>query len=122
MDHFKGGIPTFTLRDGANRDDDKPFICADVKCTWGAVSGLDLKKIRRSSRKLWFRNLDRFRLNDDREVRRPQPSTLALVASNWSPVHRLLHRHGRDEYQAGGHQPVQVRGGQAPRGHRDRAE
>ena len=82
---------TFTLREGVNFHDGKPFTSADVKCTWDMVSGLTPGKIRKSPRQAWFTNLKEVSVNGPTEVtfhlNRPQPSFIALLAAGWSPVY-----------------------------------
>jgi peptide/nickel transport system substrate-binding protein len=86
-----GTALTFTLRQGVKWHDGVPFTAADVKCTWDMVSGLTPGKIRKSPRQAWFTNLTAITVNGDTEVtfqlKRPQPSFLALLASGWSPVY-----------------------------------
>jgi peptide/nickel transport system substrate-binding protein len=82
---------TFTLRQGVKWHDGKPFTSADVKCTWDMVSGLTPGKIRKSPRQAWFSNLKEISVNGDFEVtfqlKRPQPSFIAMLATGWSPVY-----------------------------------
>jgi peptide/nickel transport system substrate-binding protein len=82
---------TFTLRQGVQWHDGKPFTSADVKCTWDMVSGLVPDKIRKSPRKEWWDNLEKITVNGDYAVtfhlKRPQPSFLVLLAAGWSPVY-----------------------------------
>ncbi len=82
---------TFTLRDGVTWHDGKPFTADDVKCTWDMVSGLAPGKIRKSPRKEWFANLESIsvsgKLGVTFNLRRPQPSMLAMLASGYSPVY-----------------------------------
>ena len=82
---------TFTLRQGVKWHDGQPFTAADVKCTWDMVSGLAPGKIRKSPRQAWFTNLQSITVVNNHEVtfqlKRPQPSFLALLAAGWSPVY-----------------------------------
>jgi peptide/nickel transport system substrate-binding protein len=82
---------TFTLRGGVKWHDGKPFIAADVKCTWELLSGQSPQKLRVNPRKSWWRNLDSVTVNGDLEatfhLKRPQPSFIGLLASGWSPVY-----------------------------------
>ncbi len=82
---------TFTLRQGVQWHDGKPFTSADVKYTWDMVSGLTPGKIRKSPRQAWFANLEKITVNGDFEatfhLKRPQPSFLSLLAAGWSPVY-----------------------------------
>jgi peptide/nickel transport system substrate-binding protein len=82
---------TFKLRHGVKWHDGKPFTAADVKCTWDLMMGLGDDKLRANPRKSWWGNVDKVVVNGDDEVsfqlKRPQPSFIALVASGWSPVY-----------------------------------
>jgi peptide/nickel transport system substrate-binding protein len=82
---------TFKLRHGVKWHDGKPFTAADVKCTWDAVSGLEIGKIRKSPRRAWFANLRSITVDATDQatfhLKRPQPALLALLASGWSPVY-----------------------------------
>ena len=82
---------TFKLREGVKWHDGKPFTAADVKCTWDLQLGLGNDKLRINPRKSWWSNLDKVTANGDYEVafqlKRPQPSFIALVASGWSPIY-----------------------------------
>ena len=84
-------VLTFTLRQGVSWHDGKPFTSADVKYTWDMVSGLTPGKIRKSPRQAWFNNLKAISVNGDYEVtfqlKRTQPSFIALLATGWSPVY-----------------------------------
>jgi peptide/nickel transport system substrate-binding protein len=78
-------------RGRASSGDGKPFTAADVKCTWDLLLGKAAEKLRVNPRKSWYRNLDSVTTNGDYEavfqLRRPQPSLIALLASDWSPVY-----------------------------------
>ena len=82
---------TFKLRHGVKWHDGKPFTAADVKCTWDLMMGLGDDKLRVNPRKNWWGNLDKVVVNGDDEVafqlKRPQASFIALVASGWSPIY-----------------------------------
>ncbi len=82
---------TFKLRPGVKWHDGKPFTAADVKCTWDLLMGLGAEKLRVNPRKSWYGNLDKVVPNGDDQVtfqlKRPQPSFIALLASGWSPIY-----------------------------------
>src|SRR5690348_12126948 len=82
---------TFTLREGVEWQDGKPFTAADVKCTYDLLSGKAKEKLRLNYREAWFLNLDETTTNGDREVtfhlKRPQPAFLSLLASGYSPIY-----------------------------------
>jgi peptide/nickel transport system substrate-binding protein len=82
---------TFTLREGVEWHDGKPFTAADVKCTYDLLSGKAKEKLRLNYREAWFLNLDETTTNGDREVtfhlKRPQPGLLSLLASGYSPIY-----------------------------------
>src|SRR5215813_6462715 len=82
---------TFPLREGVKWHDGKPFIAADVKCTWDLLTGKASEKLRVNPRKTWYLNLENVTTNGDYEVtfhlKRPQPALLSLLASGWSPVY-----------------------------------
>src|SRR6202521_2840426 len=82
---------TFKLRPGVKWHDGKPFTAKDVKCTWDLIAGKSAEKLRVNPRKSWYRNLDSVTVNGDYEatfqLKRPQPSFIALLASGWSPVY-----------------------------------
>ena len=79
------------LRQGVKWHDGKPFTAADVKCTWDLLLGKSSEKLRVNPRRSWYRNLDSVTTNGDYEatfqLKRPQPSFIALLASGWSPVY-----------------------------------
>ncbi|MGE4076658.1 MAG: ABC transporter substrate-binding protein [Reyranella sp.] len=92
----------FKLRQGVKWHDGKPFTAADVKCTFDAVRGKGDEKldiIRKSPRKIWYKNVKEITTNGDHEVtfvlERPQPSFLSMLASGYSPVYSC-HVSGRD--------------------------
>src|SRR5437868_6642034 len=82
---------TFRLRQGVKWHDGKPFTAKDVVCTWDLLTGKSSDKLRLNPRKAWYRNLEEVRANGDYEVtfqlKRPQPSFIALLASGFSPVY-----------------------------------
>jgi peptide/nickel transport system substrate-binding protein len=82
---------TFKLRPGVKWHDGKPFTAADVKCTWDLIAGKASEKLRVNPRKSWYRNLEAVTVDGDRQVtfnlKRPQPSFIALLASGWSPIY-----------------------------------
>jgi peptide/nickel transport system substrate-binding protein len=81
----------FVLRQNVKWHDGRPFTAADVKCTWDLLLGKASEKLRVNPRKSWYRNLDSVTTNGDYEatfqLKRPQPSFIALLASGWSPVY-----------------------------------
>jgi peptide/nickel transport system substrate-binding protein len=82
---------TFKLRQGVKWHDGKPFTAKDVKCTWELIAGTTADKLRVNPRKSWYRNLDSVSVDNDYQVtfnlKRPQPSFIALLASGWSPTY-----------------------------------
>src|SRR5580700_6273849 len=82
---------TFKLRQGVKWHDGKPFTAKDVKCTWELIAGTSAEKLRVNPRKSWYRNLEGVSVDSDYQVtfnlKRPQPSFIALLASGWSPVY-----------------------------------
>src|SRR5437016_2881903 len=86
-----GTTLTFKLRQGVKWHDGKPFTAKDVKCTWELIAGTAQDKLRVNPRKSWYRNLDSVVTEGDHQVtfnlKRPQPSFIALLASGWSPVY-----------------------------------
>src|SRR6266446_3424253 len=82
---------TFKLRQGVKWHDGKPFTAKDVKCTWELIAGTWAEKLRVNPRKSWYRNLEGVSVDSEYQVtfnlKRPQPSFIALVASGWSPVY-----------------------------------
>ena len=69
---------TFKLRNGVKWHDGKPFIAADVKCTYDLLMGKTKEKLRLNFREAWFFNLGEVTTNGDTEVtfhlKRPQPA------------------------------------------------
>src|SRR3954451_23998562 len=82
---------TFKLRPGVKWHDGKPFTANDVRCTWDMIAGNAPEKFRVNPRKSWYRNLDSVTVDNNHQVtfnlKRPQPSVIALLASGWSPVY-----------------------------------
>jgi len=82
---------TFKLRHGVKWHDGKPFTSADVKCTFDMVMGKSQQKLRQNPRKAWYEQVNDITTNGDFEVsfnlKRPQPSLLALLASGYSPIY-----------------------------------
>jgi peptide/nickel transport system substrate-binding protein len=83
---------TFKLAEGVKWHDGKPFTAKDVKCTFDLVSGLvDSEDFRKNPRKVWYHNVAAIETKGDNEVsfqlKAPQPSFLALLASGYSPVY-----------------------------------
>jgi peptide/nickel transport system substrate-binding protein len=85
---------TFKVRQGVKWHDGQAFTAKDVKCTFDMVRGKvegQGPTLRKSPRDAWYNNVDRIELAGDYEVafqlKRPQPSLLALLASGYSPVY-----------------------------------
>src|SRR5215472_4045404 len=81
----------FRLRESVKWHDGKPFTANDVKCTWDTLLGKSAEKFRLNPRKAWYHNLEKVTAKSDYEVafqlKQPEPSFLALLASGWSPVY-----------------------------------
>ncbi|MEX2616196.1 MAG: ABC transporter substrate-binding protein [Alphaproteobacteria bacterium] len=82
---------TFTLQEGVQWHDGKPFTAADVKCTWDMILDAGKTKLRKNPRKSWYKNLEKVTVNGEREatfhLKRKQPAFIALLASGYSPVY-----------------------------------
>jgi peptide/nickel transport system substrate-binding protein len=82
---------TFKLRKGVKWHDGKPFTSADIKCTFDMLMGKSQQKFRQNPRKAWYNEVNDVSTNGDFEVsfnlKRPQPSLLALLASGYTPVY-----------------------------------
>jgi peptide/nickel transport system substrate-binding protein len=82
---------TFKLRQGVKWHDGKPFTSADVKCTFDMLMGKSPQKFRQNPRKAWYDQVVDVTTNGDYEasfnLKRPQPSLLALLASGYTPIY-----------------------------------
>ena len=82
---------TFKLRQGVKWHDGKPFTSADVKCTFDMLMGKSQQKFRQNPRKSWYDQVEDVTVNGDFEasfnLKRPQPSLLALLASGYTPIY-----------------------------------
>ena len=83
---------TFKLEEGATWHDGKPFTAEDVKCTFDLISGLkSTEDFRKNPRKVWYHNVKEITTSGPAEVsfqlKAPQPSFLALLASGYSPIY-----------------------------------
>ena len=82
---------TFKLRDGVKWHDGKAFSAKDVVCTWDLLLGKAQEKLRTNPRKTWYQNVEEVSANGEGEavfnLKRPQPSLIALLASGYSPVY-----------------------------------
>ena len=82
---------TFKLRNDVKWHDGKPFTAADVKCTFDMLMGKSQQKFRQNPRKSWYDQVEEVTTNGDYEasfnLKRPQPSLLALLASGYTPVY-----------------------------------
>jgi peptide/nickel transport system substrate-binding protein len=82
---------TFKLRQGVKWHDGKPFTSADVKCTVDMLMGKSPQKFRQNPRKSWYDQVTDVTTNGEFEasfnLKRPQPSLLALLASGYTPVY-----------------------------------
>jgi len=82
---------TFKLRNDVKWHDGKPFTAADVKCTFDMLMGKSQQKFRQNPRKSWYDQVEDVTTNGDFEasfnLKRPQPSLLALLASGYTPVY-----------------------------------
>ena len=82
---------TFKLRQDVKWHDGKPFTAKDVQCTWHKLIGKEADSLRSNPRKDWWDNIKEIVVQGDLEasfvLARPQPSFLALLASNYSPVY-----------------------------------
>jgi peptide/nickel transport system substrate-binding protein len=72
--------------------DGKPFTAEDVKCTFDLVSGLkNSDDFRKNPRRVWYHNVKEITTSGPTEVsfqlKAPQPSFLALLASGYSPIY-----------------------------------
>src|SRR5215510_7927095 len=82
---------TFKLRQGVKWHDGKPFTSADVKCTFDVLMGKSQQKFRQNPRKTWYDQVNDVTTKGDYEasfnLKRLQPSLLALLASGDTPVY-----------------------------------
>src|SRR5579871_4861195 len=82
---------TFKLHQGVTWHDGKPFTSADVKCTFDMLMGKSPQKFRQNPRKAWYEQVNDVTTNGDYEasfnLKRPQPSLLALLASGYTPIY-----------------------------------
>ena len=82
---------TFKLRQGVRWHDGKPFTAKDVGCTFDLLLGKAKDGLRLNPRQVWYHNVENVRLNGDFEVtfelKNPQPSFLALLASGYTPIY-----------------------------------
>ncbi|MBR1123539.1 ABC transporter substrate-binding protein [Bradyrhizobium lablabi] len=82
---------TFKLRNDVKWHDGKPFTAADVKCTFDMLMGKSQQKFRQNPRKSWYDQVEDVTANGDYEasfnLKRPQPSLLALLASGYTPIY-----------------------------------
>jgi peptide/nickel transport system substrate-binding protein len=83
---------TFKLQEGVSWHDGKPFTAEDVKCTFDLVSGLkNSDDFRKNPRRVWYHNVKEITTSGPTEVsfqlKAPQPSFLALLASGYSPIY-----------------------------------
>src|SRR6201984_2295258 len=82
---------TFKLRQGVKWHDGKPFTSADVKCTFDMLMGKSQQKFRQNPRKSWYDQVEDVSVNGDFEasfnMKRPEPSLLALLASGYTPIY-----------------------------------
>src|SRR3982074_3323910 len=81
---------TFKLRQGVKWHDGKPFTSKDVGCTFDLLLGKGKDGLRLNPRQVWYQNVENVRLDGDFEVtlelKEPQPSLLAMLASGFSPI------------------------------------
>src|ERR1700733_6650476 len=86
-----GKTLTFKLKQGVKWHDGKPFTSADVKCTFDMLMGKSTQKFRQNPRKSWYDQVNDATTKGDYEasfnLKRPQPSLLALLASGYTPVY-----------------------------------
>jgi peptide/nickel transport system substrate-binding protein len=79
------------LRSGVKWHDGKPFTARDVQCTWDKLLGKHPDHLRKSPRRVWWRNLKEVTVEGDLEatfvLEAPQASFPVLIASNMTPVY-----------------------------------
>jgi len=82
---------TFKLREGVKWHDGKPFTAKDAQCTMDMLTGKAKDALRKNPRASWYSNVESVSVNGDLEatlnLKRPQPSILALLASGYSPMY-----------------------------------
>ena len=82
---------TFKLRSGVKWHDGKPFSAKDVKCTFDTLMGKSKDLLRKNPRQAWYSNVVDVSVKGDDEatfqLKRPQPSLLALLASGYTPIY-----------------------------------
>jgi peptide/nickel transport system substrate-binding protein len=81
----------FTLRQGVQWHDGKPFTAADVRCTFDLLMEKGEAKLRRNPRGIWYENVEQVTVDNDFQVtfhlKAPQPSLLAFLAAGWSAIY-----------------------------------
>jgi peptide/nickel transport system substrate-binding protein len=81
----------FTLRQGVQWHDGKPFTAADVRCTFDLLMEKGEAKLRRNPRGIWYGNVEQVTVDNDFQVtfhlKAPQPSLLAFLAAGWSAIY-----------------------------------
>ncbi|MBI4083972.1 MAG: ABC transporter substrate-binding protein [Candidatus Lambdaproteobacteria bacterium] len=82
---------TLKLREGVHWHDGRPFTSKDVKHTFDNVRGAVRSGFKLIPRQPWFANVAEIVTRGDHEVtfqlKRPQPSLLAMLAAGWSVVY-----------------------------------
>jgi peptide/nickel transport system substrate-binding protein len=82
---------SFKLRQGVKWHDGKPFTSKDVGCTFDLLLSKAKEPLRLNPRQVWYHNVENVRLDSDYEVsfelKEPQPSFLALLASGYTPIY-----------------------------------
>ena len=82
---------TFKLREGVKWHDGRPFTSADVKCTFDLLLNRAKDQFRLNFRAGWYTNLADVTTDGDHtavfQLKRPQPSMLAMLASGYTPVY-----------------------------------
>jgi peptide/nickel transport system substrate-binding protein len=75
----------------AQKQGDKSFSAADVKCTYDLLMGKAKEKLRLNFREAWFLNLADVTTNGDTEatfhLNRPQPAFFSLLVAGYSPIY-----------------------------------
>jgi peptide/nickel transport system substrate-binding protein len=82
---------SFKLRQGVKWQDGKPFTSADVVCTFDLLLEKGKEKLRRNPHASWWSNVASVAADGEFAVsfnlKEPQPSLLALLASGYSPIY-----------------------------------